>query len=191
MKNLCSQLNSLLPSYDPKLTQKALAVPDQIDEAIKHIQTLDMRLKMAKEKKERLMERKRTCSGSSGAFEAGGRLKPPKMEIHETGSAIEIILTCGVDYHFVLCEIIRILHEENVEVITANSSFVGDSEIHVVHGEVWKSMFQSGASRVSEKLKWFVNGSISDVEMEPELWNSEIAATLLLDPTLDNGLPLN
>jgi len=49
---------------------------------------------------------------------------------------------------------------------------------------------------VSEKLKWFMNGSFSDVEMEPELmWNFKIDATepwgLLDDLTLDNVLPPN
>lgn len=114
-----------------------MALPDQIDEATEYIKSLEAKVRMAKEKKERLiMERKRTRSGFSSDFEARGNLKPPKMEIHETGSVLRVILTCGIDDHFVFCEIIRILHEENVDVINTSYSVVGDSVIHVVLGEV-------------------------------------------------------
>jgi len=113
-----------------------VALPDQLDEATEYIKSLEAKVKMLKEKKERLMERKRSRSGFSSGFEARGSLKPPRMEIHETGSVLQVILTCGVDNRFVFCEIIRILHEENVEVITTSSSIVGDSVIHVVLGEV-------------------------------------------------------
>ncbi|BAT92295.1 hypothetical protein LR48_Vigan05g148000 [Vigna angularis] len=199
MKNLYSELNSLLPSYNPKvfveLTQQVVAVPDQIDEATEYIKRLEEKVKMAKEKKERLMESKRSGSGLSSGFETRGSEKPPKMEIHVKGSVLQVILTCGVDNHFVFCEIIRILREENVEVITTSYTIVGDSVIHVVHGEVGQSMIHSGASKVSEKLKWFLNGSISNEEMEPGmLWGSEIGATLpwvLLDPTPHNALQPN
>ncbi|TKY48875.1 Transcription factor bHLH36 [Spatholobus suberectus] len=191
MKNLYSELKSLLPTQNPK---EAISVSDQIDEAINYIKSLETKVKMAQEKKERLIERKRTRSGCSGASEAQGSLKLPKIEIHETGTSLEVILTCGVDNQLILCQIIRILHEENVEVVAANSSMVGDSVLHVVHGEVQQSSFQFGATKVSERLKWFVNGSISDVEMEPELWDFEIGTAEtwgLLDLTVDKGLPSN
>ncbi|KAK7401953.1 hypothetical protein VNO78_13846 [Psophocarpus tetragonolobus] len=191
MKNLYSKLNSLLPNFNPK---EGMALPGKIDEAINYIKSLETQVKMAKEKKERLMKRKRTHSVCSSASEAQGRLKPPKIEINETGATLEVILICGVDNQFMFCEIIRILHKENVEVVNANSSTIGDSVIHVVHGEVPQPIFQFGATKVSEKLKWFVNGSFSDIEMEPELWDFDIGAAEtwgLLDLTLDNGLPPN
>lgn len=56
-------------------------------------------------------------------------------------------------------------------------------------------MIHSGASKVSEKLKWFLNGSICNEEVEPGmLWGSEIGATLpwvLRDPTPHNALQPN
>ncbi|XP_014491691.2 transcription factor bHLH162 [Vigna radiata var. radiata] len=188
MKNLYSELNSLLPSYNPK---QVVAVPDQIDEATEYIKRLEEKVKMAKEKKERLMESKRSGSG----FETRGSEKPPKMEIHVRGSVLKVILTCGLDNHFVFCEVIRILREENVEVISSSYTIFGDSVIHVVLGEVGQSMIHSGASKVSEKLKWFLNGSICNEEVEPGmLWGSEIGATLpwvLRDPTPHNALQPN
>ncbi|TKY48874.1 Transcription factor bHLH36 [Spatholobus suberectus] len=191
MKNLYFKLNSILPNYNPK---EAMPLPDQIDEAINYIKSLETNVKMAQEKKEMLMEEKRTRSGCSRASEAQGSPKSPKIEIHEMGSSLEVILTCGVNNQFIFCEIIRILHEENVEVITANSSMVGDSVLHVVRGEIRQSFFQFGATKVSKRLKRFVNGSISDVEIEPELWNLVIdtsEAWRLLDPTIDNCFPPN
>jgi len=54
-------------------------------------------------------------------------------------------------------------------------------------------VYQFGASKVSEKLKWIVNGYFSDVQKDPEFWDSGIAITdytrVLLNPTLDTGLP--
>ncbi|KAL2331685.1 hypothetical protein Fmac_019266 [Flemingia macrophylla] len=190
MKNLCSQLYSLLPN------QEAMSVGDQIDEAINYIKSLQARMKMAQKKKERLMETKRSRSGCSSASEAQRSLKLPRIETHETGSSLEVILTCGVDNQFIFREIIRILHEENVEVISTNSSIVGDSMLHVVHGEVRQSFSQFGAtSKVSEKLKRFVHGSISDMEMESELGDFEIGTADLWEilTTLDTneGLPPN
>ena len=75
------------------------------------------------------------CSSSSGA--KGSIIKFPKIEIHEMGPTLQVIVTCGVDDHFIFCEIMRILHEENVEVISSNSSLAGDSLLHTVHAQVY------------------------------------------------------
>jgi hypothetical protein len=56
------------------------------------------------------------------------------------GTSLQIIVTCGVDHQFIFYGIIRILNEENVEVITANSSLTGDSVFHIVHAEVYIHM---------------------------------------------------
>ncbi|XP_020229428.1 transcription factor bHLH162 [Cajanus cajan] len=190
MKNLYSQLYSILPTYNPK---EAVPLPNQVDEAINYIKSLEKKVKTAQEKKERLLtERERTRSGFSSASEAQGSMKSAKIDIHETDSSLQVFLTCGVENQFIFCEIIRILHEENVEVISANSSMVGDSMLHVVRGEIRQSLFQIGATKVSERLKRFVYASISDVEMETDFWDFEIGSDIweLLDPTLDNCLQL-
>ncbi|KAK2370625.1 transcription factor bHLH162 [Trifolium repens] len=113
------------------------------------------------------------CSSSSGAK---GSTKSPKIEIHEMGTSLQIIVTCGVDHQFIFYEIIRILNEENVEVITANSSLTGDSVFHIVHAEIPQSLFQFGVFKVSDRLKSFVNGSVSEVQIVPHLWDFEIGA---------------
>lgn len=117
--------------------QEGIPLRAQIGEAIKYIKSLETKVKMAQEKKERLLEKKRTLSGcSSNASEAKGSLNPPKIEVRETDSAIQVILICGIDKNFIFCEILRILCELNVEVVNIYSTMKGDSVMHDVHCKV-------------------------------------------------------
>ncbi|XP_057426324.1 transcription factor bHLH162-like [Lotus japonicus] len=134
MKILYSKLNSLLPNYNPK---EAVPLPDQIDEAINYIKSLEEKMKMAQEKKESLGgSNKRSRGSCSSSISATAVSKSPQLEVHETGSSLEVVLTCGLDNQFIFYEIIRILQEENIDVRSANSSMAGDSMLHVVHAEI-------------------------------------------------------
>ncbi|CAI8617048.1 unnamed protein product [Vicia faba] len=170
MKILYTKLNSLLPNYNPK--ELVLALPDQVEEAINYIKSLEANVKMAEEKKERLLMEKKKRSRECFL----GVPKSPCFEIHEFGSSLQIVLTCGLDNQFIFYEIIRVLHEENVDVKSVNSSSVGENSfLHVVHAEIPQCYVQFGATKVSERLKSFVNGSSSDVEIQPhDLWFLEI-----------------
>lgn len=111
-----------------------MALPDQIDEAINYINSLKANVKMAEEKKERLLMDKKKRSREC----CFGIPKSPCFEIHEFGSSLQVVLTCGLDNQFIFYEIIRVLHEENVDVKSVNSSRIGDdSFLHVVHAEVY------------------------------------------------------
>ncbi|XP_028761647.1 transcription factor bHLH162-like [Neltuma alba] len=165
MKILYSKLNSLLPNFNPK---QMIPLPDQIDEAINYIKSLEAKVKMAQEKKEKLMGKKRShacCSSSS--FETKRSRNSPQIQIHEMGSSLEVVLINGLDNQFIFYEIICILHEENVEVVSANSSLAGDSMLNVVHAQIQPSLYEFGATKVTERLKRFVYGSASDVELQP------------------------
>jgi len=50
---------------------------------------------------------------------------------------------------------------------------------------------QFGATKISERLKEFVNGSVSDVETEPLLWDLEIGTESweLLHSIVTKSLP--
>ncbi|KEH39142.1 helix loop helix DNA-binding domain protein [Medicago truncatula] len=177
MKILFSKLNSLLPSYNQK--ELALPLPDQVDEAINYIKSLEINIKLAKEKKESLMgNKKRSRGGWSSSYGAKGSIELPKIEIHEIGPTLQVIVTCGVDEHFIFCEIMRILHEENVDVISSNSSLAGDSLLHTVLAQIPQSLLQFGETKISKRLKAFVDGSMSDVETDPQLWDLEIGIAL-------------
>jgi len=115
-------------------------LPDQVDEAISYIKSLEAKVKMAQEKKESLQGVKKRSHGcftsSSANFAATPLTKSPQLEIQEVGSSLQVFLTTGIEHQFIFYQIIRMLHEENIEVRSANSSLTGDSVLHVVHAEV-------------------------------------------------------
>ncbi|XP_061987711.1 transcription factor bHLH162-like [Populus nigra] len=154
MKTLYSKLNSLLPDKESREKQP---LPDQIDEAMSYIKSLEEKLEETKEKKESL-----TFATS----------KSPKLiKIQETGSALEIVFTSGLDNQFLFYEIISILHEEGVEVVSANSQALGDSFFHVVHAQMKESADGLGAARVTGRLNGLINGSTSEIELDSEQWD--------------------
>ncbi|OMO90052.1 hypothetical protein CCACVL1_07531 [Corchorus capsularis] len=178
MKNLYSRLNSLLPHHPSK---EPLSLPDQIDEAVNYIKSLETRLKESREKKESLMGRKRShrCSNNIAATDqAMGRLKAPEIRIQfqEMGSSIEVVLMTGQDTsQFMFNEMIRIIHGEGADILNANFSVVGNTVFHIVHAELGAHMFSFGtATKIKEKLNRFVHGSSSEQELQEELWDYEI-----------------
>ncbi|XP_015950354.1 transcription factor bHLH162-like [Arachis duranensis] len=163
MKMLYSKLNSLLPR--PK---EPLPLPDQVNKAINYIKSLEEKVKMAKEKRERSLgigiRRKRTRGDCSGV----DRQKPPQLEVHEIGSCVEIEMTCGLDTQFIFYEIIRILNEEKIDVKSVNSSLIENFMYHVVRAEILPSLLQFGVTKVSERLKRFVNEPTSEIELQSD-----------------------
>ncbi|KAF2283192.1 hypothetical protein GH714_043522 [Hevea brasiliensis] len=87
------------------------------------------------------------------------------------GSSLQIVLISGLDNQFIFYDIIRILQDEGVEIASASFSVSGNSIFHVVHAQMRESDFSFGAAKVSERLNRFINGSTSEIESEPELWN--------------------
>ncbi|QHO56513.1 uncharacterized protein DS421_3g74330 [Arachis hypogaea] len=121
---------------------------------------------MAKEKRESLlgMGRNRT-RGAGGLRDLS---KPPQLMVHEMGSYLQIVMTCGLDSQFIFSEIIRILNEENIDVKSVKSSLVENSMHHVVHAEISQFLLQLGATKVSERLKRFVNEPTSEIELQSD-----------------------
>ncbi|XP_062105998.1 transcription factor bHLH162-like [Humulus lupulus] len=167
MKVLFSRLNSLLP---PENSKEALTLPDQVDEAINYIKSLEANVKKIKEKKKSLMGKKRSCSSTFQNDNVMGSLRSPKIEIHEMGSVLEIVLITGQDNQFIFYELIRILHEERADVTNAKYSVFGDSIFHVVHAEIVESIFSFGGTKISERVRRFVSGSCTDVESKADQW---------------------
>ncbi|XP_059452721.1 transcription factor bHLH162-like [Corylus avellana] len=169
MKILYSKLNVLLPNQNSK---EALPLPDQIDEAISHIKSLETKMKKFKEKKESLMGRKRSYACTNfEATSSAARIKAPQIEIREMGSSLEVVLTTGKDNQFIFNEIIHILHEEQAEVLSASYSVSGDSIYHIVHAQIAGSSLDFGVTKVTERLKSLIYGSTSDVELQSDLWD--------------------
>ncbi|CAL5406516.1 unnamed protein product [Camellia sinensis] len=184
MKSLYSKLYSLLPNHDP--SKEAVPLPDRLEEAEKYIKSLQMRLEKYKEKKETLLGRKRSHSCITDFKQA---LKSPQIEIREMGPAVNVVLISGQEDKFIFHEIIRLIHEEGAEVVNASFSVVGNSIRHVIHAKIGELAPKFEAARVSNRLREFVNGSISDVEsqseslefeIQPDMWEFEIPQILPL-----------
>ncbi|KAK8617384.1 hypothetical protein V6N13_080300 [Hibiscus sabdariffa] len=175
MKNLYSKLNSLLPHHDSK---EPLSLPDQIDEAVNHIQRLKTKLNEYREKKESLMARKRsyTCTidSSSTVTETTVSLKSPELKINEHGSAMEVVLMTGTDSQSMFYDMIGILNQHGAEVLNASFSTVGNTVFHVVHAEIGVFV---GAQIIKNKLNKLVHGSSCEdhglwsFDMQPETWD--------------------
>uniref|UniRef100_A0A5B7BY14 BHLH domain-containing protein n=1 Tax=Davidia involucrata TaxID=16924 RepID=A0A5B7BY14_DAVIN len=155
MKTLYSKLNSLVPQHKSK---EVVSLPDQLYEAANYIKKMQATLEKMKEKKDRLMGiEKPSASLSSG----GVGLRSPQIEIHEVGSALEVVLITGLDCQFMFNETIRMLHEEGAEVVNAGFSVIEDKVFHTIHSKVGESAPVNGAARISERLKKFVDGANS------------------------------
>ncbi|CAN1807239.1 Transcription factor bHLH162 [Linum perenne] len=98
-----------------------MALPDQLDQAAKYIKKLQTNLEKMRVKKERLT----TVS-----------IRPPRIEIREMGSALEVVLVTGLDSHFVFNETIRVIQEEGGEVVNASFSVAEDLVFHTIHSQV-------------------------------------------------------
>ncbi|KAI6673006.1 hypothetical protein NL676_000912 [Syzygium grande] len=131
MKHLFSVLNSHLPSQPSD--QEAKSLLDQIDEAIRYIKGLETAVKEAQDKKENLRGKKRPSSSTNNNESAA--IISPRIEIRVRDSSLEVILTSGLHDQFIFSEILRMLHEEKVEVLNANFSVVGNSVYHLVHAK--------------------------------------------------------
>lgn len=116
--------------------QEGLALPDKIDAAVKYIQILQVELEKYKEKKEKLMNRKREHSCITNDIKS--TTKPsPHLEIHEMGPDLDMVLVNGLHDSFTsFNEIIQVLHQQGAEVVQASFSNTGSSVFHILHPKV-------------------------------------------------------
>ncbi|XP_075667689.1 transcription factor bHLH162 isoform X2 [Castanea sativa] len=153
MKALYSQLQSLIPN---QTSREVTSLPDQLDEAANYIKRLQTKLERMKEKKNNLMGIHEKSNASTNCGMMMG-FKPPQIEIHEVGSALEVVLKTGLDFQFMFNETIRVLHEEGAEIVNASFTVVEDTVFHTIHSKVGDSALGYGAAGIYERLKKFVS----------------------------------
>ncbi|KAL4626835.1 hypothetical protein ACB092_05G125400 [Castanea dentata] len=153
MKALYSQLQSLVPN---QTSREVTSLPDQLDEAANYIKRLQTKLERMKEKKNNLMGIHEKSNASTNCGMMMG-FKPPQIEIHEVGSALEVVLKTGLDFQFMFNETIRVLHEEGAEIVNASFTVVEDTVFHTIHSKVGDSALGYGAAGIYERLKKFVS----------------------------------
>ncbi|KAL2524196.1 BHLH domain-containing protein [Abeliophyllum distichum] len=136
------------------ILQEAASLPDQLGIAANYIKSLQINLEKLKQKKNWL-----TGEGKSSSSTMGG-LKSPDIEIHVTGSAMEVALVTGLDCQFMFSEIIRMFHEEGAEVVNASFCIQDNTVFHTIHSKLGEtSAPKDEAARISERLKKFVYSS--------------------------------
>ncbi|XP_074267762.1 transcription factor bHLH162-like [Silene latifolia] len=162
MKDLYSQLNSLVPQ-DASRSRDGMPLPDQIDEATNYITQLHGNVENLRQQRDSLRGGG-SGSGSGGSGSGSGSSRgrrtglsnsPVQVQINETGGALEIILVTGLECQFVFTEAMRILSEENVDVIDANYSVVESTVFHTIHAQVGEAASRNAVARVTERLQRF------------------------------------
>ncbi|KAL9326498.1 hypothetical protein ACSQ67_007143 [Phaseolus vulgaris] len=151
MKGLCFKLVSIIPSKDLKPTKDMLSQQDQLDLAATYIKHLRERLEKLKGEKEKAMNMVRTTQTNNGIFNIESQL--PLLEIKELGSGIEVMLISGVNKNFMLYEVISVLEEEGVEVVTANFTTVANKIFYTVHAKVKISRVGVESTRIYQRLQ--------------------------------------
>ncbi|OIT21600.1 PREDICTED: uncharacterized protein LOC109218708 [Nicotiana attenuata] len=155
MKALYLKLHSLVPHQQH--SREVLSLPDQLEEAINYIKRLQIDLERMRQKKDSLKGGENSSCNSTSDRMTG--LSLPHIEIHSVDSALQVVLTTGLDYQFIFTDVIRLLHEEGVHVINASYTLIGDTIVHSIHSKMGEcEPDQYGAARISERLKKFVGG---------------------------------
>ncbi|KAI4296758.1 hypothetical protein L6164_036686 [Bauhinia variegata] len=154
MKALYSKLNSIVPRQQS--SRGGTSLPDQLHEATKYIKKLQINLEKMKEKKDSLMEIQKPSNVRMNRGKVLG-LKAPEIEIHQMGSALEVVLITGLDCQFMFNEVLRVLSEEGADIVNASYTVVQDTGFHIIHSKVEQST--NGPARITERLKRFMYGS--------------------------------
>ncbi|XP_071904243.1 transcription factor bHLH162-like [Coffea arabica] len=163
MKDLYARLYGLVPSDSSK---ENLTVPDQIDEAINYIKSMEKKLEKCKEKKEKLLFGKRPYSGATSET-----TKITNVEVHDMGPNMDVILLNGLEEQASFYGIIRLLCKEGFEVVNANFSSNGNSVLHVVHDKGGISTSRTETTAVVKRLKELIYGySHGEVESRLDSW---------------------
>ncbi|KAL2457951.1 basic helix-loop-helix (bHLH) DNA-binding superfamily protein [Forsythia ovata] len=156
MKILYSNLLSLLPNHGSK---QAMPLLDQIDEVVAYIKSLKMKLEKMKEKKESLMQRKRSHSCITSKIQANTKSPAPLVEVQDMGPNMDVILVSGLDDSSKFYSILHFLHQDGIEVVNANFSLHGNSTIQILHDKIGKSILGFGGTVMSRRLKDLICGS--------------------------------
>ncbi|XP_056170376.1 transcription factor bHLH162-like isoform X4 [Syzygium oleosum] len=153
MKNLCSELASLIPQHNITTSKQ-----DQLDQATSHIKQLKENIDGLKLRKEQAILQSvgidpSSSLTSSNDQEAKLGFVPPVFELRDHGLCLEVILISGRRKNFMLSEVISILEEEGAEVVSASFSVIGDKIFHTLHAQVRLCRVGVETTRAYERLK--------------------------------------
>ncbi|KAL8468805.1 hypothetical protein ACS0TY_031848 [Phlomoides rotata] len=137
MKILYSNLVSLLPNHTSKV--EGLALPDQIDEAVEYIKSMQMKVERLMQKKELLLQGKRLISDppvtNTSSTENKGTNKT-QFEVHSMGQNLDVVLANGLPDYSSFNDVIRFIHQHGGEIASASFARNGNSIIQVLQDKV-------------------------------------------------------
>lgn len=114
--------------------QEVSSLPEQIDEAINYIKSMEEKLEKYKEKKEKLLYGKRPYSCTTSETTKSSKLV--SVEVQDMGPNMNVILISGLEEQASFYGIIRLLCKEGFEIVNANFSSTGNSMLQVVNQKV-------------------------------------------------------
>nr|GMD92710.1 transcription factor bHLH118-like [Ipomoea batatas] len=165
LKNLYKHLFSLLP---PHLSQEGIALHDQVDETVKYIRWLQNEVEKSKQKKEELQKKKMMMSSSSRKRHHSSSCdddnkSSPLVQVLDISPGIHVVLVNDLEGVAAFHNIIRILHQNGLEVANATFQQHGNSMLQVVHQQGF-----GGTIMLSDKLKQVLYGSSNPCPEETE-----------------------
>lgn len=152
-----------------------MALHDQVDETVKYIRCLQNELEKSKQKKEELQKKMSSRKRPHSLIEHNS----PFIQVLDISPGIDVVLINGLEGVAAFHNIIRILHQNGLEVANATFQQHGNSMLQVVH--------QQGVAgtMLSEKLKQVLYGSPSGEEMKQQSldsWDYDIWGFHSLEP---------
>ncbi|XP_060170795.1 transcription factor bHLH162-like [Lycium barbarum] len=171
MNYLINQLYSMLPAHASTSKDK-VAVPDQVHAAEKYIASLDKKL----EKKKKHLEQLKMGSKTTKAR--------PQIEFHEMGPNMIVVLITGLDNLATFDNIIRLCHEEGVEVVYTSFQLNGNSTLQISH----ETKVQINRSSTIEFRSTTLCGKMKELIYGPSCSNDMESQLHLWDYIIESGL---
>lgn len=117
---------------------EGLALPDQIDEAVEHIKSLQMKVEELKQKKELLLQGKRLIISDSCVTNTNTNTSRPSplFEVHDMGPNLDVVLAKGLPHYSSFNNVVRFIHHHGVEIATASFTRDGNSTFQLLQDKV-------------------------------------------------------
>nr|XP_027122695.1 transcription factor bHLH162-like [Coffea arabica] len=156
MNGLIHELTSLVPPQHFVPSKEQLSQRDQIDQVAAYIMQLKDRVEKPRKTKE-LVKRKIKTKGSNTGNSAIPGSRIPVVKIREIGSSLEVVLVTGLGKNFGLHEVIIVLEEQGVEVVSISISTMDNRICHILHAQVKVSRLGVDTLTIYDRLQKLIN----------------------------------
>ncbi|KAK4723583.1 hypothetical protein R3W88_026362 [Solanum pinnatisectum] len=140
-----------------------MTMTDQIDAAVNYIENLKMNLEMNNKHLEELKMGLKRAQSLNPTNEPGPSTKsPPQIEFHEMGPNMIMVSITSLNNVATFNNIIRLCHEEGVEVVSTSFQLNGNSSLQISHETKVQintsSTMEFGATTLYDKMKELIYG---------------------------------